>query len=87
MENNIMYGEAKVQQTKSYENFLGKYFIYLPTKRLENIGGSKGLKIAYRIELLGETNSEPRGKFKEAKNGRSPLKKIYGSGETTNENP
>ena len=70
-----MYGEAKVQQTKSYENFLGKYFVYLPTKRLEAIGGAKGLKIAYRIELLGETDSEPRGIFKESKEGRSPLKK------------
>lgn len=75
MEQNIMYGEAKAQQTKSYGNFEGKYFIYLPTKRLEGIGGKKGYKIAYRIEVLGVSDSQPRGKFKEAKEGNSSLKK------------
>ena len=72
---NLFVGEAKVQQTKTYGNFQGKYFIYLPTKKLEKAGGGKGFKIIYRIEVQGPSDSEPRGKFKEAKEGRGPLSK------------
>ena len=68
MEQSIFVGQAKVQ--KSGE----KYFIYLPNKRLETSGGSKGFAVIYRIEVVGPSNSQPKGMFKKAKEGKSPLK-------------
>lgn len=71
----IFTGDAKVQKQKDYPNFKGKYFIYLPSARAESIGIQKGSKIAYRIEHIGECDSVPRGKFKDAVEGSSHFKK------------
>ena len=68
MEKNIFVGQAKIQ--KSGE----KYFIYLPSKRLESAGGSKGYEAIYRIEITGPSEAQPKGMFKKAKEGANYLK-------------
>jgi len=68
MEKNIFVGQAKIQQSGL------KYFIYLPSKRFENAGGLKGYEVIYRIEVVGPSNSQPKGMFKRTKEGANYLK-------------
>lgn len=69
---NIFVGQAKVQESGKGS---GKYFIYLPAKRLEAAGGGKGYEVIYRIEVGEKSDSKPRGMFLKAKEGDSPFKK------------